>query len=187
MRRFLTILLLSLASIFPVMAHGNPVTGIAGGFSGSGTLVTAGNGDGSFTITDMSGTGINGLVTVGGFNGNDNQYFPSGSSIVDGSGFSFTDTMGNTSFDVNLFFSSGNYFIFLTDSDGVSQTLPVTLTDNPTPTTQGAPQFHNLRAAQDFSFSFSSPTVTPEPSSLILLGTGLVAAGLVGRRRLKNA
>lgn len=113
------------ASIFPAVAHANPVTGSAGGFSGSGTIVTTPNGDGS--------------------------------------GFSFFDTLGNTNFSVNLFFSGGTYSIFLTDSDGVSATLPVTFAVETAPTTQGAPQFHHINTTQDVSFSFSSPTVTPSP------------------------
>ena len=186
MCKFLPVVVLFLASIFPAVAHANPVTGSAGGFSVSGTIVTTPNGDGTYTIIDVSGTGITGLSTTGGFNGNDNQFSPNGTSVVDGSGFSFFDTLGNTDFSVNLFFSGSTYSIFLTDSDGVSATLPVTFSVDTTPTTQGAPQFHHVNTTQDFTFSFSSPTVTPEPSSLILLGTGLVAAGFAGRRRVKN-
>jgi hypothetical protein len=177
-----------------MVAHADPVypvTGSAGGFSGSGTLVTTSNGDGSYTIVDISGTGITGLEAPGGFNFNDNQLFPSGSSVVDGNGFSFDDVQGNTGFQVNLFSNSGSYFIYLLDSDGFSETLPVDLSlgSSNSPGGQSAPFFHHLNytpTTQDFTFDFETPSPTPEPSSLILLGTGLVvAAGFAYRRKVK--
>ncbi len=189
MRHFLPKIALLLATAFPIAALANPITGGAGGFSGTGTLITSSNGDGSYTIIDITGTGITGLIAPGGFNGNNNQLFPTGDSFVDAYGFSFSDVLGNTAFSVNLFFSAGSYSIFLTDSDGVSLTLPVDVTVSnagSAPTQQGAPFFHhqNSGTLQDFTFSFDTPAVTPEPSSLFLLGTGLiVAAGFTGRRK----
>jgi len=190
MRQLLPKIALLLATTFPIAALANPITGGAGGFSGTGTLITSSNGDGSYTIIDITGTGITGLIAPGGFNGNNNQLYPTGDSFVDASGFSFSDVLGNTAFSVNLFFSAGTYSIFLTDSDGVSMTLPVDFTVGNTggaPTQQGAAFFHHQNAGsyQDYTFSFDSPTVTPEPSSVFLMGTGLiVAAGLAGRRKL---
>jgi hypothetical protein len=168
----------------------NPVTGSAGGFSGSGTLVTTSNGDGSYTIIDISGTGVTGLIAPGGFNFNDNQLFPSSSSVVDGNGFAFTDTQGNTSFQIDLYSSAGSYFIYLLDNDGYSTTVPVDVSvsssSSNSPESQGAPYFHHLNFApttQDFNFSFDTPSPTPEPSSVLLLGTGLMAAAGFAYRR----
>ena len=202
MRFILPALALLVASIFPVTAHANPISGSAGGFSGTGTLVTTSNGDGSYTIVDISGTGVTGLIGVGGFNGNDNQLFPTGSSVVDGSGFSFNDVLGNTGFQVSIFsVGAGQYDLYLVDSDGYTTTLPIDLTVSGSGPGPGyTPNFksnlglnfhhiNNSPATQDFSFNFSTPTVTPEPSSILLLGTGLMvtAAAAAGRRRHKNA
>jgi hypothetical protein len=197
MRITLVALALLAACAFPVAALAdpiNPVIGSAGGFSGSGTLITTSNGDGSYTITGITGTGVTGLIAPGGFNSNDNQLFPSGSTIVDGSGFSFGDNQGNTSFQVNLFSNAGSYFIYLVDSDAFTETIPVDFSVQQTEDIEPevTPFFHPLNdtpdipATQDFTFNFQTPSPTPEPSSLILLGTGLLAAaGLARRRKLK--
>jgi len=194
MRIILVALALLAATAFPVVAHADPIyptTGSAGGFSGSGTLITTSNGDGSYTITGITGTGVDGLIAPGAFNFNDNQLFPSGSTIVDGSGFSFTDTQGDTDFQVNVFSNAGSYFIYLVDSDAFTETIPVDFSVQQTSDIQPEVQsfFHRLNSTpttQDFTFTLDTPAVTPEPSSLILLGTGLsAAAGLASRRKLK--
>ena len=201
MRTFLPALAFLALSILPVAAHANPLYsagGGAGGFSGTGTLVTTSNGDGSYTIVNISGTGVTGLIAPGGFNGNDNQLFPSAISVVDGSGFSFNDVLGNTGFQVNIFsVAAGQYSLYLADSDGYTTTLPVDLTISgsgqaPSFARNFTSNFHHLNSntptTQDFNFSFATPTVTPEPSSILLMGTGLVAAaGMAVRGRRKKS
>ena len=194
MRRILPALAILAVSLLPLAAHANPLpgSGSAGGFSGTGTLVTTSNGDGSYTIVDISGTGVTGLVAPGGFNNNDNQLYPSGSSVVDGFGFSFNDLLGNTGFQVNIFSAgTGQYDLYLVDSDGYSTTLPIDITVSGSGPTPGfTPSFHpisNTPTTQNFNFSFSTPTVTPEPSSILLFGTGLAAAAaLVQQKKRKR-
>jgi len=197
MRSFLPALAFLAASILPVAANASPmnnVSGSAGGFSGSGTLVTTSNLDGSYTIVGITGTGVTGLISSGGFNSNDNLLFPSGTSVVDGSGFSFNDILGNTAFQVNVFSTgSGQYSVYFVDSDGYSATLPVDLTVSSGAPSGTASYYHPSNSTnsppptpptQDFTFNFNSPSATPEPSSLVFLGTGLIAvAGFASRKR----
>ena len=142
MRKFLSAVAFVGALEVPVVGHATnfnfSANGAAGGFSGSGVLTTTTNAGGQNVITGISGTGITGLIAPGGFTfmpttggtvTNDNLLFPNSSTLVDSSGFAFTDTMGNTSFRVDIFSAgAGAYDVYFLDNDGFTQTLPVTYT-----------------------------------------------------------
>ena len=155
------------AVLLPAAAHAANFTfssiGSGGGFSGSGVLTTTSNGDGSFTITGITGTGVIGLIpTNPGFFGNDNLLFPTASRLVDVNGFAFTEAAPGLTISVNIFSTVAGYEAITLDSDGDFNDTPVTFT------------------------LASAAAPTPEPSSLLLLGSGVLtmAANRIHRRRL---
>ncbi len=161
MHRLLSALALLSAVAIPAAAHADTfdfsAVGSSGSFSGSGVLTAATNGSGGYLISAITGTGVTGLFAPGGFNGNDNLLFPSAMPTLDSKGFSFTDVNGPDHYDVNIFDNGSGYSAYLRDEDNFTQTVPVT-------------------------FALSS-AATPEPSSLILLGTGILGIIGIGRRK----
>ena len=172
MKFALPVALLS-ALVLPLAAHADvfnfSASGAGGGFNGNGSFVATSNG--SYYIINsitggnaQSGLTVTGLVAPQSFDGNDNEFFPAQSLLVDNHGFAFTasqvnpNNQGNTSFTVRLYSNNGSYFLDLTDSDGFSNgAIPATFS--------------------------ASPAQTPEPSGLILLGTGVLSMAGMARRR----
>lgn len=133
------------------------LNGGTGSFNGTGTLTATSFGtSGAYRITAISGTGVTGLLNPGTYDGNDNLLFPNAPVFVDSAGFAFTDVMGADTFSVDLHSVGTSYFATFTDEDNFTGTVPV---------------------------SFAVTAATPEPSSFALLGTGLLGAAGVLRKR----
>ncbi len=87
---------LSSLLLLPAIAKADTFTFSSTGsdaFSGTGLLTATNNGDGSFTVTGISGTGITGLIAPGDFF-NDNLLFPDAARLVDVNGLGFYNIGG---------------------------------------------------------------------------------------------
>lgn len=134
------------------------LVGGSGIFTGSGTITTSPTGTpGADLITAITGTGVTGLIAPGNYDGNDNLFLPASASLLDSLGFAFTAMNGPDTFSVNLHSVGGNYFATFTDEDNFTGTVPV---------------------------QFSSAAVTPEPSTFLLLGTGLLGLAFLMRKKI---
>lgn len=168
------------ALVLPLAARADTfnfsTSGAGGGFSGSG-VIDATNQGSYYSINSIAGgnasTGstVTGLIGANGFDGNDNELFPASALLVDNSGFAFTASQinptnqGNTSFTVRIYSSGGSYFLDLKDSDG----------------------FSNGAIPANLSIVNATPAQTPEPSGLLLLGTGVLSMAGMARRRFARA
>ena len=134
------------------------------GTSLTGTLTGTANSNGAYTITGISGTGISGLLgTANPYFSNDNLLFPGTSRSLDVNGIAFMRTVAGSTSVVNIFSnlaynppSNVQFFADAFDASGNFTETPV---------------------------AFAVSAVTPEPSTLLLLGTGVLTLGTQLRRR----
>jgi hypothetical protein len=90
------------------------------------------------------------------------------------------NVLGSFTFNGNSFFSEAgdNLFVGIGDSSGANIGAIAIYSDS------GDPNYANDFAIDDPSFTYSA--ATPEPSSLVLLGSGLLGLAGVIRRKLAN-
>ena len=160
MHRLLTTLTLLAGLVFTAAAHANTfdftISAAADGLSGStsGTLDATSLSQGGFLIDGMTGHDVTGILAPGSFHFNDNLISASG--LLDAFGFAFTDVNSHGTFQVDIFQTLSGAFAAIKGTDGINTTIPITL---------------------------SITAVTPEPSSILLLATGLFGVLILARKR----
>ena len=188
--------LLAATLAFSPSAHADFIaSGSGGGFSGTGTLTTIDQGGGEYLITSMSGQGNPTLFAPGQFQNNDNLLFPDAGQYVDTQGFAFSIITGEDTDSVDISATGTSaapaYQAYIVDEGGNLEVIPVTFNLSEDGSPDVAALFAPLTVGQtvDFSFTFT-PAVNPapEPSSLLLLATGLLAAlAATARRSFRRA
>lgn len=159
-------LLLGLAVAIPCFLSGTAkadtfnFSAVTLGTSVSGVLTATNNNSGAYSVTSITGTGITGLVAAGDpFFGNDNLIFPSSTRFLDVNGLAYTQLIGGQLYSLDVYSTVSGFQVLALDSN-------------------------NNLTFDTASFSVSStPTVTPEPSGFILVGTGLLGVVASVRRR----
>jgi hypothetical protein len=191
MRRISIFFCLFVTFITGIAAHADDVYNYAytgSGVAGSGQVSLIGtDSDGVFQVTaiggEVNGINITGLLPVNSYKDNDNLFYFS-DTYLDANGVSFSLASGA---NVNIFYENGDWFFqgdsnFVLDGGGIQPEV--------------APRFAHFgvndiggdtTVALD-SFTFSPAVAqTPEPSSLVLLGTGVLGVAGMAQRRWQRA
>ena len=130
------------------------------GVSTVGTLTATNNKDGSFLVTNITGNGITGLIAANDpLFSNDNMLFPTQARLFDVSGLGFTGIFSGQALSINLFSTVSGFEAVATDA---------------------AANFYDVPATASL---VNTTAVTPEPSSLLLSFTGLLAIGVFCMRK----